>query len=201
MPLRSAPVGCLALGAIGVLALLVALYGVIQYNALVTLEEKIDGAWAQVGNVLQRRADLIPNLVETVKGYAAHEREIFEEVADARSRLAGAAGPAEAAAADAGLRSVLGRLLAIAEAYPDLKASANFVRLQDELAGSENRIANERRTYNEMVRLYNTALRVFPTRILAGAFGFKEREYFEAAPGTEAPPRVDFTGSGKEGPR
>ena len=185
--------GCLVvLGAI-VLVLLVAggwLAG--RYNGMVQQNEQINNAWAQVKVVLQRRGDLIPNLVETVKGYAAHEKEIFENVAAARSRLAGAATPQEAAAANAGLTSALGRLLAIAENYPDLKANQNFLRLQDELAGTENRIAVERRSYNETVRAYNANIKVFPNNFISGFFGFKEREYFEAEPGAEATPKVKF---------
>ena len=187
-----ATVGCAFLVLLGVLALSIGLWGVGKYNSLVTMREDIDKAWSQVQNVLQRRADLIPNLVETVRGYATHEKEVFEQVAAARARLAGAVTPGEAAAANAGLTAALGRLLAIAEAYPDLKASANFIRLQDELAGTENRIANERRTYNEMVRNYNAAIKRFPANFLAGMFGFPEREYFEAAPGAQEVPKVKF---------
>ena len=185
--------GCLA--AVGGLVLVLLILGgtlVGKYNRLVTMGEGIDGAWAQVETMLQRRADLIPNLVETVKGYAAHEKEIFESVAQARSRLAGAATPAEAAAANAGLTSALGRLLAIAEAYPDLKANQNFIRLQDELAGSENRVAVERRRYNDAVRDYNAATKRFPDNLLASLFSFEEREYFEAAEEAATPPKVEF---------
>src|SRR5437867_13024378 len=174
--------GCLVVGAVLLLILAAgALFMSGLYNRLVTQGEQVQGAWAQVQNVLQRRADLIPNLVETVKGYAAHEKEIFESVAEARSRLAGATSPREAAAANAGLSSALGRLLAIAENYPNLKANENFVRLQDELAGTENRIATERMRYNEAVRLFNTSIKGFATNVLAVLFHFKEREYFEAA--------------------
>ncbi len=192
--------GCLvALGV--VLLILVVLGGSVmgRYNALVTSRENIEGAWAQVENVLQRRADLIPNLVETVKGFAAQERGIFEEVAQARSRLIGAVGstagagsPAAAAAADSALSSALGRLLAIAEAYPDLKSNQTFIRLQDELAGTENRIATERRRYNDVVRDYNASIKRFPNNFFAGFFGFDEREYFEAEEGTAEPPKVEF---------
>jgi LemA protein len=168
-----------------------------SYNSFVSLNESVNGAWAQVENVLQRRADLIPNLVETVKGYASHEREVFENVAAARARLAGAATPAEAAAANAGLTSALGRLLAIAEAYPELKANQNFQHLQDELAGTENRIATERMRYNDVVRDFNQRLKRFPGNLIARAFGFAEREYFEAAEGAAQVPRVDFGGAGR----
>jgi LemA protein len=163
-----------------------------RYNSLVTQREAVDGAWAQVENVLQRRADLIPNLVATVKGYAAHEREIFTEVADARSRLLAARDPAEAGQANQRLDSALGRLLAIAEAYPQLRANENFVRLQDELAGTENRIAVERKRYNDTVRDYNARIRQFPTNLAAGLFGFRAYEYFEAEEGAREAPRVDF---------
>ncbi len=186
-------VGCLVIVGVLLLVLLVAggsLVGV--YNRLVTQNEQIDAAWAQVQNVLQRRADLIPNLVETVKGYAAHEKEIFESVAEARGRLAGAATPREAAAANAGLTSALGRLLAIAENYPDLKANENFIRLQDELAGSENRVAVERMRYNEAVRAYNTSIKRFPANLVAGLYRFGEREYFEAEEGAREAPKVKF---------
>ena len=190
--------GCFIVGgAVALVLFLVGAYGVSRYNALVTASENIDGAWAQVENVLQRRADLIPNLVETVKGFAAQERGIFEEIAEARSRLIGAVGgiagsPAAAASADAALSSALGRLLAIAEAYPDLKSNQNFIRLQDELAGTENRIAQERRTYNDTVRSFNASIERFPANIVASFFDFEEREYFEASPSSAEPPKVEF---------
>jgi len=185
--------GCLAvLGVVIVLALLVGGMVMGRYNSIIQQNEQINNAWAQVKVVLQRRADLIPNLVETVKGYASHEKEVFESVAEARSKLAGAATPAEAANANAGLSSALGRLLAIAENYPQLKANENFIRLQDELAGTENRVAVERRAYNETVRAYNAYIKTFPNNILAGMFGFKEREYFEADEGAKEAPKVKF---------
>ncbi len=185
--------GCLFVVGVVLLVLLVlggSLAGV--YNRLVTRNEQVKNAWAQVQNVLQRRADLIPNLVETVKGYAAHEKEIFETVAEARSKLAGATGPREAAAANAGLNAALARLLAIAENYPNLKANENFIRLQDELAGTENRIAVERMRYNDAVRAYNTAIKRFPTNLVAGVFRFGDREYFEAEAGAKEVPKVKF---------
>jgi LemA protein len=185
--------GCLAvLGVIVLLALVVGGMVVGRYNSIVRQNEQINNAWAQVKVVLQRRADLIPNLVETVKGYAAHEKEVFENVAQARSKLAGASTPAEASAANAGLSSALGRLLAIAENYPQLKANENFIRLQDELAGSENRIAVERRAYNEAVRAYNAYIKTFPNNFIAGMFNFKEREYFEADEAAKEAPKVKF---------
>ena len=165
----------------------------VQYNALVQRSEGVAGAWSQVENVLQRRADLIPNLVETVKGYAAHEREVFTEVANARARLLAARTPAEAEAADGQLQSALGRLLAISERYPELKANQNFIRLQDELAGTENRIAVERMRYNETVQSYNILTRRFPSNIVAGMFGFGKKDaYFEAAEGAKEAPKVEF---------
>lgn len=164
----------------------------VQYNSLVSSSETVDAQWSQVQNQLQRRADLIPNLVETVKGYAAHEKEIFTEVANARSRLLAARGPEQAEAAEGALNSALGRLLVIAERYPDLKANEQFTRLQDELAGTENRVAVERMRYNESVRSYNTRLRRFPTKLFASATGFETRDYFEAPANAQDVPRVDF---------
>src|SRR3989441_10201728 len=149
--------GYLVVGGVLLLILVVgALFMSGLYNRLVTQDQQVQSAWAQVQNVLQRRADLVPNLVETVKGYAAHEKAVFEAVAEARSRLAGAASPAEAAAAKPGLTSALGRLIAIAENYPNLKANENFIRLQDELAGTENRIAGGRMRDNDAVRLFRS---------------------------------------------
>jgi LemA protein len=186
-------IGCLVVvGGLLVLALIFGSGLVRAYNGLVTERESVDKSWAQVENVLQRRGDLIPNLVETVKGYAAHEKEVFEKVAEARGRLAGATTPQEATAANAGLTSALGRLLAISENYPELKANENFIRLQDELAGSENRIATERMRYNETVRVYNTHIKSFPANFIAGFFGFKEKDYFEAEAGAKEVPKVKF---------
>ncbi|MGE4282395.1 MAG: LemA family protein [Clostridia bacterium] len=163
-----------------------------SYNSLVTASENIDGKWSQIETNLQRRADLIPNLVETVKGYAAHEKEILSDIAEARSRLIGASGPEEVAGANNELTSALGRLLAISEAYPELKADANFRQLMDELAGTENRIARARQEYNDSVQAYNARVKRFPTLIIAGIFGFDQREYFEADEGSRIPPEVNF---------
>lgn len=168
------------------------LWGTCAYNELVSAEEQVDAGWAQVENVLQRRADLIPNLVATVQGIAAHEQAVFTAVAEARSRLLGAQGPAEAGEADAALSSALGRLLAISERYPELRSSESFLRLQDELAGTENRIAVERRRYNELVRNYNIAIRRFPRRMFATLFGFEPREFFQASEAAQEVPTVDF---------
>lgn len=177
---------------------LLGIIGVGQYNSLVQAREDVDAAWAQVENVLQRRADLIPNLVETVRGFAAQEREVFTEVAQARSRLIGARGPEQAAEANQQLDSALSRLLMISERYPELRSNQNFIRLQDELAGTENRIAVERMRYNRAVRSYNTSIRTFPRNVFAGMFGFEPREYFEAAEGAAEVPRVQFDTSSNE---
>lgn len=162
------------------------------YNTMVAMKERVDAAWAQVENQLQRRNDLIPNLVEVTKGYAGHEREIFERIADARARLI-AGGPREQQIdASNQLSGALSRLLAIAERYPDLKANQQFARLSDELAGTENRIAVERMRYNETVRTYNTSIKRFPTNMVAGFFHYSEREYFEAEKGAQEAPKVKF---------
>jgi LemA protein len=162
------------------------------YNRIVALREQIDAAWAQVENQLQRRNDLIPNLVEVTRGYAAHEKEIFVHVADARARLLSAGSRDEKIAAAGELGTALGRLLAIAERYPDLKANQQFARLSDELAGTENRIAVERMRYNERVQDYNITRRRFPSNITAGIFGFKEYPLFNAPPAAEQVPKVNF---------
>lgn len=164
-----------------------------SYNRLVSLREAIDGAWAQVENQLQRRNDLIPNLIEVTKGYAAHEKEIFEAVAKARSQMLAARGSREAEIAASGeVSSALSRLLALAENYPNLKADAQFARLSDELAGTENRIATERRRYNEVVQEYNTLTKSFPSVITAKAMGFTEQKYFEAPETAKQVPQVKF---------
>lgn len=163
-----------------------------MYNGLVTLNENVDSKWSQVENQLQRRADLIPNLVATVKGYAAQEQTIFTAVADARSRLLNAQGPADSAEANGELTSALGRLLAISEAYPQLKSDANFRQLQDELAGTENRIATARKDYNDAVQVFNTRIKKFPTNIFAGILGFDDKEYFQAEEGAKDVPQVEF---------
>ncbi len=164
-----------------------------RYNRLVQLETDVDGRWAQVENVLQRRADLIPNLVNTVKGYASHEERVFTDIADARARLLGARSPAEQMEANTGLDSAIGRLLALSEAYPELKADTSFVRLQDELAGTESRIATERMRFNESVQTWNATIKQFPMNILASLFGKQTKTYFEAAPGgAQEVPLVEF---------
>ena len=159
---------------------------------MVGQREAIDAQWAQVENQLQRRNDLIPNLLEVTKGYAKHEKEIFEKVAEARAKLIGARTRDEEIEASNQVSSALSRLLAIAENYPDLKANAQFARLSDELAGTENRIATERRRYNETVRTYNTTVKTFPTMMFAGCLGFSQAEYFEAPEAAQQVPKVEF---------
>lgn len=163
-----------------------------SYNSLVQLNETVNSNWAQIDVQLQRRADLIPNLVATVKGYAAHEESILNNLADARSKLIGAQGVADKAAADQELNSALSRLLAIVENYPNLKADANFRQLMDELAGTENRVAVARKDYNDSVQTFNAKIKTFPTRIWAGMLGFGPREYFQAETGATTVPQVSF---------
>lgn len=175
-----------------VLVVLVVLWGVGSYNGLVSLEQKTKESYSQIQNQLQRRADLIPNLVETVKGYAKQEKEVIQSVTDARAKLAGARTPQEQAAADSELSSALSRLLVVVENYPNLKSDANFRQLMDELAGTENRIAVARRDYNAAVKEYNVKIKRFPTVIMARLFGFNEKQYFEANPDAQNPPKVNF---------
>ncbi len=163
-----------------------------SYNGLVSRSEGVETALSQIDNQLQRRNDLIPNLVETVKGFAAQEKEIFTNVADARSKLAGANTVSKRAEADAEVSGALSRLLAIAENYPQLKSDANFRQLSDELAGTENRIAVARKDYNDIARQYNTQVRIFPTSIIAGIFGFEKYDYFQAREEAEKVPEVEF---------
>jgi LemA protein len=163
-----------------------------MYNRMVTMDEGVKASWAQVENQFQRRMDLIPNYVETVKGYAKHEREVFIEVTNARSKVAGAVNPAQKIEGNNQLTAALGRLLLVVERYPDLKANQNFIRLQDELAGTENRIAVERMRYNEAVRGYNVYIRRVPSNIVAAIFGFTRAPLFEAPEEAKKPPKVQF---------
>lgn len=163
-----------------------------SYNRFVSQEEAIKAQWAQVENQLQRRNDLIPNLVETVKGTAAQEQEVFGAIAESRAKLAGAATPAEKIAAANEQSSALSRLLVVVENYPELKSNQTFNRLMDELAGTENRIAVERMRYNERVQEYNTARRSFPANMTAKLFGFEEYPFFEAPEEAKAVPKVSF---------
>ncbi len=162
------------------------------YNTLVSQKEAVNAAWAQVENQLQRRNDLIPNLVETTKGYAAHEKEIFENIANARAKLIGAGSRDEKIDAANDLSSSLSRLLVITERYPDLKADKQFARLSDELAGTENRLATERMRYNEAVNRYNTSIQTFPAVLMARTFGFQSEKYFEAPKEAQQVPQVKF---------
>jgi len=162
-------------------------------NEMVRLNTAVQAQWSDVDVVLQRRSDLIPNLVETVKGYAKHEVTVFEAIANARAALYAARTPADRIAANSQLDGALGRLLVIVENYPNLKANENFLRLQDELAGTENRIAVERRKYNETLRAYNTFIQLFPNNIFAGWAGFRPNDaYFQASEGSREAPKVNF---------
>jgi LemA protein len=163
-----------------------------SYNRFVSQEEAIKAQWAQVENQLQRRNDLIPNLVETVKGYASHEQQVYKEIADSRARLAGARTPEDTIAAANEQSSALARLLAVVENYPQLKANEQFNRLMDELSGTENRIAVERMRYNERVQAYNTSRRQFPANVTAKVFGFKEYPFFQAPEAAKQVPKVSF---------
>jgi LemA protein len=183
-----------------VIMLLATMLGGCGYNKLVSLQEKIDSAWAQVENQLQRRNDLIPNLVEVTKGYATHEREIFERVADARARMLASGSRDDKIAAANEMTGALGRLLAIAENYPQLKADAQFARLSDELAGTENRIAVERMRYNDAVREYNTTVKSIPTSLYAKFLGFEPQKYFEVPEDAKRVPKVDFGGQAQPKP-
>ena len=163
------------------------------YNDLVVQREDINGKWAQVDVALTRRADLIPNLVETVKGMAAQERSVIESVANARAALAGAGSRQERIEANARLDTALARLLVVVENYPNIKSNENFLRLQDELAGTENRIAVERRKYNEAVQKYNTSIELFPNNMVAGLFAFRRNDaYFRTEPAARTAPAVSF---------
>jgi LemA protein len=194
--------GCLAVIVIAVLILGFSTLG--TYNSLVAQEENVSQQWAQVENQYQRRTDLVPNLVSTVKGYASHEREVLEAVTASRSQVGSMKispeilnNPAEFQKfqqAQAGLSSALSRLLLVVERYPDLKANQNFLDLQTQLEGTENRIAVARKRFNEAAQAYNTRVRQFPGNIYARIFGFQQKAYFESTPGSEKPPVVDFGG-------
>lgn len=179
----------------------VAIWGITGYNGMVKADEAVSTAWSNVENQYQRRADLIPNLVNTVKGYAAHEKETLDAVISARTRATQVTVDAdnltpeklqEFQKAQGEVGSALGRLLAITEAYPELKANQNFLELQAQLEGTENRISVERRNFNDAAKSYNTSIRTFPRNLLAGMFGFEKRPYFEAQEGAEKAPEVQF---------
>ena len=180
------------IGIVVVLGVIIGGWYVGTRNTLVTLEETIDGSWAEIDNQLQRRADLIPNLVNTVKGYAKHEREVFTQIAEARSKLAGARTVGEKAEGYNSLETALSRLLVIVERYPELKSNVNFLRLQDELAGTENRITVARKRYNDSVRTFNTKIRRFPSSTVARNMGLEKKEYFQIEERSREVPKVDF---------
>jgi LemA protein len=177
---------------VGALVLFVVLAVILIYNGLVRLRNRIDNAWSQIDVQLKRRYDLIPNLVETVKGYAAHERQVFENVTQARANAINAQGPAQQAEAENALTGALRSLFAVAEAYPDLKANQNFLSLQEELTSTEDRVAYARQFYNDSVLSYNNKLQTFPRNVIAGMFNFEKREYFEGEPEATGPVRVQF---------
>src|SRR5271167_3227596 len=194
-----------ALAVIAVLLILALIVGGMyagRRNEMVRLNETVRSNWAQVDVVLQRRADLIPNLVETVKGIAAQEVTVFSDIANARAALLGAQTPHDKIAANGQLDGALGRLLAISENYPQLKSNENFLRLQDELAGTENRISVERKRYDDTLRDYNTYVQQFPNNLFAGIAGFKPNEaYFEASAGSREAPKVNFSSPGAAAPQ
>lgn len=182
------------MGLIIVIAIVV-LIGIIimsSYNGIVSLSEDVDSKYATIDTYLQRRADLIPNLVSTVKGYTQHEEKIINSITEAREKMTSAKTVTEKAEANDELTTALNNLMVVVENYPDLKASQNFIQLSDELAGTENRIATARKDYNDAVKEYNTKIKRFPTNIVSGMFGYGEKEYFQASEGSEEVPTVDF---------
>jgi LemA protein len=184
--------GKIILISVAALFLILVIWIAASYNGLVKLQETATGKQADIQTQLQRRVDLIPNLVNTVKGYASHEKEIITQISDARSKLAGAKTMSDKAQADSELGGALSRLLVVAENYPDLKADKQFTQLQDELAGTENRIAVARSDYNSAAKNYNQSTKTFPNVIFANMFGFSAIDYFQAAQGAENTPTVDF---------
>lgn len=184
--------GYIIIGVIVVIMLIVIMF-VGRYNGLVELQEKVNGEYANIEVQLERRADLIPNLVNTVKGYMSHEQDIIDSITSARENLLHASNPKEAAEADQQLTNAINALMVVVENYPDLKANANFISLQDELAGTENRIAVARKDYNDAVRDYNGKIKTIPNNIIASIAGFKEMDYFEANESKKEVPEVDFS--------
>ncbi len=175
------------------LAVVVVLWVLVLYNGLIRSRNRVEAGWSQIDVQLQRRYDLIPNLVETVKGYAAHEKETLDRVIQARNAGMNAQGPVQQAQAENAITGALKSLFALSEAYPDLKANQNFLALQEELTGTEGKIAYARQFYNEEVRSYNTKTQTFPAALIASRFGFKQREYFEADDTSRGPVKVDFS--------
>ena len=175
-----------------VIIIILALILISNYNSIISASEEVDNKFAIIDTYLQRRADLIPNLVNTVEGYTQQEQEIINSITEAREKMVEAASVSEKAEADNELTSALNNLMVIVENYPDLKSSQNFIQLSDELAGTENRIATARRDYNEAVKEYNLKIKKFPTGIIANMFGYKEKEYFQASEGSQEVPNVQF---------
>lgn len=185
--------GLIVLIAIVVVVLIIGASFAGSYNGLVSQRESVTNSFRNIDTQLQRRADLIPNLVASVKGFAAQEKAVVDSVTSARAKLAGAQTVGEKATADSELTGALSRLLVVVENYPAIKSDVNFRQLSDELAGTENRIAVSRKDYNDIVKIYNTKIKSFPTVLIAGLFGFKEAEYFQAAEGTNTAPTVNFS--------
>jgi LemA protein len=197
-------IGCgVVLGIFILIGIILVSYGIKSYNNMVKLDEKVKASWSQVENVYQRRMDLIPNLVETVKGYAAHESGTFQAVTEARAKAGGTINLGSQTISDPqafqqfqqaqnSLSGALSRLMVVVEKYPELKANQNFLALQDQLEGTENRISVERQRFNETALTFNTFIKVFPKNILAGMYGFKERPYFQAMEGANVAPKVKF---------
>lgn len=177
---------------VGIVALLIVLYGVVTYNGFVAKEAEVDKQWAQVESKLQRRYDLIPNLVNSVKGSMKQEKEVFGEIADARAQMSGAKGVKQVSEASNNLEGALSRLLVVMENYPELKSNDNVKTLMTQLEGTENRISVERDRYNQAVKEYNVSVRKFPKSVVAGVAGFEKKDYFEADKGAEKAPQVDF---------
>jgi len=190
----------IALLVILAVVVLLVIIGVALYNKLVSLRNRVDNAWSQIDVQLQRRNDLIPNLVETVKGYASHERETLEAVVQARNASQAAGSPAEQAQADNILTGALRQLFAVAEAYPDLKANQSFLQLQEELTATEDKVSYARQFYNDTVNKFNTSIQKFPAVLLAGPMGFSAREFYEAEEGARAVPQVSFGDGGAAAP-
>jgi LemA protein len=195
-------IGCSIAGAIGLLVIILIIWGIGAYNNLVKLNEKVNESWSQVENQYQRRSDLIPNLVNTVKGYANFERGVLTDVTEARAKVSQMNVTPEVLndpqafqrfeQAQGQLSGALSRLLVTVENYPNLKANENFLQLQAQLEGTENRIAVERRKFNLTVQEYNTTIKTFPNSVFAGTFGFQVKQYFKSTPGSETPPKVEF---------
>jgi LemA protein len=175
-----------------VIVVLLVVFGIATYNGLIKKRNRVESAWSQIDVQLKRRNDLVPNLVETVKGYAAHERETLERVISARNQSVAASGPHDQAVADNALTGALRQLFALSEAYPDLKANQNFAQLQEELTATEDKVSYARQFYNDSVQSYNTAIQSFPAVLVAGAMKFSEREYYEAEESAREAPRVQF---------